>query len=74
MSAVSWNARVDSGLCMGSGMCAAIAPEVFAVDGEHARPLTEAVAPDDRVLEAADVCPAQAITVHDGTSVLAPRP
>ncbi|MFJ9431252.1 ferredoxin [Streptomyces sp. NPDC101490] len=69
-----WNVRVDPGLCMASGMCAAIAPEVFALDGEHARPLAGSFAPDDRVLEAADVCPAQAITVHDGTSVIAPRP
>ncbi|MFH8729844.1 ferredoxin [Streptomyces termitum] len=71
---MSWTVRVDPGLCMGSGMCAAIAPEALVLDGEHARPLSETTAPDDRILEAAEICPAQALTVHAGTEVIAPRP
>ena len=29
---------------------------------------------DERVLDAADICPALAITVHDGNKVIAPTP
>ncbi|MER5811044.1 ferredoxin [Streptomyces sp. NPDC002033] len=74
MSAVNWTVRVDAGLCMGSGICAGTAPEIFALEDDHARPRTDRVAPEERILEAADMCPAQAITVHDGATVIGPRP
>ncbi|MEU3657811.1 ferredoxin [Streptomyces sp. NPDC032161] len=72
-----WNVRVDPELCQGSGMCAGTVPEVFALDGmrdgrEHARVKADGIEPDERVLDAADICPALAITVHDGASVIAP--
>ncbi|MEV7729999.1 ferredoxin [Streptomyces sp. NPDC087917] len=69
----TWTVRADRGLCMGSGMCAAVAPEVFALEDEHAvvrRPDPDG---DPRVLDAADICPAQAITVHEGATLIAPR-
>ncbi|MFI2211210.1 ferredoxin [Streptomyces sp. NPDC020141] len=71
---MAWSVRVDPRLCLASGMCAGIAPEVFALDDDHARARVEAAEPDERLLEAADICPAQAITVHDGAEVIAPRP
>ncbi|MER5883979.1 ferredoxin [Streptomyces sp. NPDC001941] len=71
---MAWEVRVDQNLCMASGMCAALAPEVFVLGDEHARTRVSETAPDDRVLEAADVCPAQAITVHEGSRVIGPRP
>ena len=37
VSAMPWTVRVDPQLCLASGMCAGAAPEVFALDGEHAR-------------------------------------
>nr|WP_223279250.1 ferredoxin [Streptomyces sp. SDr-06] len=73
MSAVPWTVRVDPRLCLASGMCAGAAPDVFALEGEHARVLTEAVEPDERILDVADACPAQAITVSDGSRVIGPR-
>ena len=54
-------------------MCAGTVPEVFALDGEHARARSEGIEPDERVLDAADICPALAITVHDGNTVIGPR-
>jgi len=73
-----WNVRVDPNLCQGSGMCAGTVPEVFALDGiragrEHARVKADEIEPDERVLDAADICPALAITVQDGSSVIGPR-
>ncbi|MFE7353084.1 ferredoxin [Streptomyces sp. NPDC057543] len=70
---MAWNVRVDPQLCQASGMCAGTVPEVFALDGEHARVRADGTEPDERVLDAADICPAQAITVHDGKSVIGPR-
>lgn len=69
-----WHVRVDPKLCMASGMCAAIAPDVFVLDGKHSRVLSDGMAPDERVLDAVDCCPAQAITVHDGDALIAPEP
>ncbi len=70
---MTWKVRVDPQLCQGSGMCAGTVPEVFALDGERARVRAEGIEPDERVLDAADICPAMAITVHDGASVIGPH-
>ncbi|MEV5279599.1 ferredoxin [Streptomyces sp. NPDC051994] len=70
---MTWTVRVDPQLCLASGMCAGAAPEVFALNAEHAEALPEGVEPDERILDIADACPAQAITVSDGTRVIGPR-
>ncbi|MFF3693023.1 ferredoxin [Streptomyces sp. NPDC002221] len=70
---MTWTVRVDPQLCLASGMCAGAAPDVFALDTEQARVLPEAIEPDERILDVADACPAQAITVHDGNAVIGPR-
>ncbi|GAA4553927.1 ferredoxin [Amycolatopsis samaneae] len=71
---MSWNVEVDPGACIGSGMCAALMPELFSLDGAVARPLTERVDADETVLDAADSCPAMAITVTADGAVVGPRP
>ncbi|MFD9293055.1 ferredoxin [Streptomyces sp. NPDC060030] len=75
MRAVAWTTEVDRGLCMGSGMCAGMAPDLYALDDEdRARPVRDRMAPDDRALDAADSCPASAILVRDGDTLIGPRP
>jgi ferredoxin len=54
--------KVDEYACAGHGDCAAIAPGVFAVD-EIATVIGHGPAKD--ILEAAQMCPAAAITVVD---------
>ncbi|MEV6161395.1 ferredoxin [Streptomyces sp. NPDC052052] len=71
---MAWNVRVDPTLCQASGMCAGAVPEVFVLDGAYSRVLVDGIEPDERVLDAADICPAQAITVYDGETVIGPRP
>ncbi|MFJ9470629.1 ferredoxin [Streptomyces caniferus] len=71
---MTWQVEIDPRQCMASGSCAAVAPDLFALDGEHARPLTERIDEDERALDAADICPAGAITVRDGEKVVGPRP
>ncbi|SHN10274.1 ferredoxin [Streptomyces yunnanensis] len=67
MSAVAWKVEIDPGLCIASGSCPAIAPELFALDGPRARALREEIPEDERALDAAEVCPAMAITVRDAS-------
>ncbi|MER6029938.1 ferredoxin [Streptomyces sp. NPDC001851] len=72
---MSWQLHIASDRCIGSGMCAGAAPDLFALDGERARPVRERIAgDDDRALEAADICPMLAITVRDADGrTIAPR-
>lgn len=70
-----WRVEVDSSICIGSGMCVAIAPEHFRFVGSRSQPVCELVEPDDdAVLDASESCPVEAIRVRDeGTGrVLAP--
>jgi ferredoxin len=68
-----WELRVDPAACLGSGMCAALAPELFQVE-DVARVVAERVPPSEVALDAADQCPAQAITVVSEGVEIGPRP
>ncbi len=49
-----WTVTVDRGACLGSGMCTAIAPDRFRLDGGTSHPVDETIAPDDDVIDAAN--------------------
>lgn len=52
--------------CCGNGECAEIAPDVFGVDSRNKAVVLDAdAAPSDRLVEAAEACPCQAIEVLD---------
>jgi ferredoxin len=72
-----WHLAVDGRACIASGMCSALAPEQFALDGEHARPVRPEIDVEGEageiVLDAADSCPSQAITVTEAGRVIGPR-
>lgn len=59
---MSYRITIDQAACSAHGDCAAIAPEAFAV-AEVASVIGNA--PDALLLEAAEACPALAITVTD---------
>jgi ferredoxin len=70
-----WTTRIDQEQCLGSGMCAALAPELYRLEGERAEPVRAEIGADERALDAADSCPASAITVLDGAQrPIGPRP
>jgi ferredoxin len=70
-----WRIEVDPGKCIGSGMCAGVAPGHFRVEGGVAVPLAASVVPDDAVVDAAESCPVEAISVHDADGhLVAPEP
>jgi ferredoxin len=64
-----WNVTVDSGSCVGSGMCVAVAAKLFATgpDGK-AVVLRAETGQDPDVLDAADLCPGGAIIVTDAAT------
>ncbi len=62
---MTWAIEVDQDTCIGSGMCNAIAPEHFLLEGATSvalKPTTDAA---EDVREAAESCPVEAITVRD---------
>ena len=63
MNAARWRLEVDRQLCISSGMCAALAPRHFALEGRAARPLRDEVEQDEAILAAAESCPVRAIQV-----------
>ncbi|GEB50238.1 MULTISPECIES: ferredoxin [Streptomyces] len=59
-----WRIEVDRDVCIGSGMCAATAPDGFRLDSaRRSRPLAGERDPDEQVLTAAENCPVEAITI-----------
>ena len=71
---MTWKIEVDPSRCIASGMCVALAPERFSLDGDHAVAITADAEPDDVLLDAADSCPATAITITDNGTEIGPRP
>jgi ferredoxin len=66
-----WRITVDQDRCVGSATCTSIAPDFFTLDGEdRSRPAAAEVAPEDRFVEAAELCPTSAIAVVDADSGL----
>ena len=69
---VTWKIDVSAGRCMASGLCVATAPDRFVLDGDVAVPTAAEIEPDEDVLDAAESCPALAITVtENGRDLLA---
>jgi ferredoxin len=63
-----WRVTVDPDACIGSGMCLATAPDHFEFGPDRrSRPVTTVIDVDDAaataITDAADCCPAAAITV-----------
>ena len=54
---------VDRDLCIGCGLCASIAPEIYEMDDEGKAIVLVEETDDAAAQEAADACPVGAITV-----------
>jgi ferredoxin len=67
-----WRVAVDREARVGSGMCVGSVPARFRLTDDRAQVVGDgAVEPDDALLDAADSCLGEAITVHDdGTGEL----
>lgn len=63
----SLTVRIDRTTCIGTANCAKVAPELFVLDEERIVTFREppAEVPPDRVVEACDVCPVDALSAFD---------
>ncbi len=59
-------AMVDENNCCGHGDCADVAPSIFRVEDDLAEVIADG--PLELLIEAAEACPAGAISVVDGSS------
>jgi ferredoxin len=59
--------KIDRTTCIGTTNCAKVAPELFVLDDERIISFRESApdVPPDRVVEACDVCPVDALSVFD---------
>lgn len=64
---------IDRAECIGSGQCAVVAPRAFRLDASmKAEVINSSAEPLESVMEAAEICPAQAIYVSRGRVSLFP--
>jgi ferredoxin len=63
---MTWRVTVDSGRCIGSGICIGTAPDRFRFDDkQHSTPVAGLIEPDDAVRDAAVSCPVEAVSLMD---------
>ena len=72
MSEIKWRVTVDTDLCISSAGCVLRAPEAFEFDASRQGcPRHEVVGPSEDVMDAAESCPVEAISiVEEGTGVM----
>ncbi|MGX1852687.1 ferredoxin [Streptomyces sp. NPDC055299] len=59
-----WQVEVDRGVCIGSGMCVAAAPDGFRLDtARQSHPVVPETDAAADILAAAEGCPVEAITL-----------
>ncbi|MFF7485169.1 ferredoxin [Streptomyces luteogriseus] len=62
-----WHVEVDRSLCIGSAQCLHHAPDGFRLDAaRQSHPAAPDMDANERVLEAAESCPTEAITITLG--------
>jgi ferredoxin len=62
---MSWSIKIDENTCIGSGMCAGVAPDHFELVDGYSRVLKATADPAEQVVDAAESCPVEAILVKD---------
>lgn len=66
--------EIDRSLCIGSGSCVGLGPELFEIDEQNLVRFQEET-PDidpERLKEACNVCPVDALRVYDGDEQVVP--
>ncbi|THA24101.1 ferredoxin [Streptomyces sp. RKND-216] len=63
-----WRVQADHGACMGTGICAGIAPHRFRVIDGRSVPTPEESPPDQEVWDAVESCPMEALRILDAAS------
>jgi len=64
-----WNATVNPRVCVRTGLCVATAPDEFDVDDDgRGRPSADTQPASPTLLDAAESCPVEAITLIDSAT------
>lgn len=59
-----WRVEVDRSVCIGSGMCIGSAPNDFKLDsGRQSHPTADLLDSSEAIMEAAESCPVEAISI-----------
>ncbi|WEH13025.1 ferredoxin [Streptomyces sp. VNUA24] len=66
MADETWTVEVDREACIGSGVCASVAPLHFSVEDGRSQPRAERVAPVEELRDVVVLCPGAAVIVRDG--------
>jgi ferredoxin len=74
MTEGGWRVEVDHTKCMGTGLCAGTRPDRFRIEGAVSHPVQDTIEPDDELIDVADSCPTEAISIRDASGkLLAPE-
>jgi ferredoxin len=66
---MTWRVAVDTGRCIGAGVCLGTAPGRFRFDeAQRSSPVRALTEPDAQVRDAAAACPVEAILLTDAGS------
>jgi len=70
-----WSVFVDKDLCIGAGVCTAIAAQTFELDEEGKAVILKGIDQDDKeaILDSAKACPVAAIIIKQGESQVFPE-
>jgi ferredoxin len=75
VSETKWRVTIDTDLCIGSGGCVSRAPEGFELNPiRQGCPRHEVMAASEAILDAAENCPVEAISIAEEGSGLAVFP
>lgn len=75
VSKEDWQVHVDKDLCIGAGVCTAIAAQSFELDDEGKAVILKGIDQDDKdtILDAAKACPVAAIIIKQGEQQIFPE-
>ncbi len=70
-----WEVRVDKELCIGAGVCTAIAAQSFELDDSGKAIILQGIDQEnkDAILDAAKACPVAAIIIKQGATQIFPE-
>jgi ferredoxin len=70
-----WSVFVDKDLCIGAGVCTAIAAQTFELDEEGKAVILKGIDQDDKdaILDSAKACPVAAIIIKQGETQVFPE-
>jgi len=64
MTSEQWRISVDQRSCVGTGLCVDAAPQCFAFDAGRAHVTAELVEADQELIDIAESCPTESVSIR----------